>query len=348
MVNLTRRAFGIGASSVVLLGSTMSKAMANDVTIVVNGSGGALAEAIKRIFEDPFTTATGIKIQATAPVSLPKLKAMVESGNVEWDLTELNGDDVARASAAGWLEPIDYAMIDPENKLPPIAKLPDAIVRASYSTVFGYRTDKFTDAAPKTWADFWDVEKFPGARSLENSPKGNLEFALLAAGVPADQIYPIDIDKAFEKLDELKDHIPVWWENGAQHVQLLVDGEVNMTSCWNGRITPLKNEGKPVDISWNGGALMLSYLGIPKGAKHPKEAMQFLKYRLDPKAAAEFVKVVPYPGFVPGMVELLDPAFAATLPTAPDNAAVQFRFNADWWGQNLDAVQKRWNDWLLI
>lgn len=348
MTNVTRRAFALGASSLALMGLNAGKAAAEDVTIVVNGSGGSLAEAIKRLFEDPFTAATGIKVRSTAPVSLPKLKAMVESGNVEWDLTELNGDDVARASASGWLEPIDYSIIDPENKLPAVAKLPDAIVRASYSTVFGYRVDRFHDRAPKTWADFWDVKTFPGARSLENSPKGNLEFALLAAGVPLDKIYPLDIDKAFAKLDELKEHIPVWWENGAQHVQLLVDGEVNMTSCWNGRITPLKKEGKPVEISWNGGALMLSYLAIPKGAKHAPEAQRFLKYRLDPKAAAEFVEIVPYPGFVPGMMELLDAEFVATLPTAPENAALQFRFDSDWWGKNLEAVQKRWNDWLLI
>ncbi|PZO71112.1 MAG: hypothetical protein DI640_14565, partial [Sphingomonas taxi] len=155
-------------------------AAAEDVTIVVNGSGGALAEMIKTLFEDPFTAETGIKVRTTAPVSLPKLKAMVESGNVEWDLTELNGDDVALATAAGWLEPIDYSIIDPENQLPEMAKLPTALVRASYSTTLAYRTDRFADKKPNSWADFWDVEAFPGPRSLENSPKGNLEFALLA------------------------------------------------------------------------------------------------------------------------------------------------------------------------
>lgn len=348
MADISRRAFNIGAASLALAGVSAGRAAAEDVTIVVNGSGGSLAEAIKKLFEDPFTAATGIKVRATAPVSLPKLKAMVESGNVEWDLTELNGDDVARASEAGWLEPLDYSIIDPENKLPEMAKARDAMVRASYSTVLAYRTDRFEGKAPKTWADFWDVKTFPGPRSLENSPKANLEFALLAAGVPKEQIYPIDVDKAFAKLDEIKEHIPVWWDNGAQHVQLLVDGEVNMTSCWNGRITPLKKEGKPVDISWEGGALMLSYLGIPKGAKHPKEAMQFMKFRMDPKASAEFVKLVPYPGFVPGMMELLEPEFVATLPTAPENAAVQFPFGAAWWAQNLEEVQKRWNEWMLL
>ncbi len=348
MANLTRRSFNIGAASASLAALSAGQAAADDVTIVVNGSGGSLAEAIKRLFEDPFTTATGVKVQATAPVSLPKLKAMVESGNVEWDLTELNGDDVALAAEAGWLEEIDYSIVDPENKLPEIAKLPTALCRASYSTVLAYRTDRFGGTAPKTWADFWDVNAFPGPRSLQNSPKANLEFALIADGVPLDKLYPLDIDRAFAKLDEIKDHVPVWWENGAQHVQLLVDGEVNMTSCWNGRITPLKNEAKPVDISWDGGALMLSYLGIPKGAKHPKEAMLFMKFRIDPAASAEFVKLVPYPGFVPGMMELLEPEFVATLPTAPENAAVQFRFGADWWAANLAPVQDRWNEWLLV
>ena len=270
MVNLTRRAFGIGAASVALGALSARMAAAQDVTIVVNGSGGSLAEVLKKLFEDPFTEQTGIKVRATAPVSLPKLKAMVESGNVEWDLTELNGDDVVLATKEGWLEEIDYSIVDPENELPEMAKLPTAMVRASYSTVLGFRTDRFPeDKQPKTWADFWDVENFPGPRSLENSPKCNLEFALLADGVPLDELYPLDVDRAFAKLDEIKDHIPVWWDNGAQHVQLLVDGEVNMTSCWNGRITPLKSEGRPVEISWAGGALLLSYLGIPKGGQAP-------------------------------------------------------------------------------
>ncbi|MGO4736734.1 ABC transporter substrate-binding protein [Bosea sp. 2KB_26] len=347
-MTMTRRAFGIG-SGALAAALAFKPSFAQDVTIVVNGSGGALATMITKIFEEPFTRDTGIKVRATAPVSLPKLKAMVESGNVEWDLTELNGDDVVTATKAGWLAKIDYSIIDPDNKLPAIAKQPTAMVRASYSTVIAFRTDKFGKGkTPQSWADFWDVKAFPGPRSLENSPKGNLEFALLADGVSPDKLYPLDIDRAFKKLDQLKPHIPVWWTNGAQHVQLLIDGEVSMTSCWNGRITPLRNEGKPVDITFKGGALMLSFLAIPKGAKHPTEAMRFMKARMDPAASAEFVKLVPYPGFVPGMMELLDPAFAATLPTSPENAAVQFEFNSAWWAENLDAVTTRWNEWLLI
>ena len=346
-MKLTRRSFGIALAASVSSLALARAAFASDVTIVVNGSGGSLAELLKKIYEDPFTAETGIKVQATAPVSLPKLKAMVETGNVEWDLTEMNGDDVVIAEKEGWLEPMDYSIIDPDNELPDSAKKPFAFVRSSYSTVLAYRTDRY-DEAPQGWTDFWDVEKFPGPRSLQNSPRCNLEFALLADGVPLDQLYPLDVDRAFRKLDEIKPHITVWWTNGAQHVQLLIDGEVNMTTCWNGRITPLKAEGKPVDITWNGGGLLLSYLGIPKGAKHPKEAMEFIRFRNNPEASAEFVRQMPYPGFNPKMMELLEPEFVATLPTAPENAAVQYEVSDMWWAENNEAMAKHWNEWLLL
>ncbi len=317
-------------------------------TIVINGSGGSLAQIITRIYEEPFTKETGIKVRSTAPVSLPKMKAMVESGNVEWDLTELGGDDIIQARKNGWLTPIDWNIVDPDKKLAEQWRMPDGMVTATFSTVIAYRTDKFPEGkGPKNWADFWDVKQFPGPRSLQNSPVGNLEFALLADGVPKDKLYPIDVERAFKKLDQLKPHVPVWWTTGAQHVQLLVDGEVVMTSVWNGRISPLRKEGKPVAISWGGGALQLSYWGIPKGAKHPTEAMRYMKGRLDPVKGEEFVSLVPYPGFIPGLIERLDPKVAQDLPTLPANVEAQFEFDAGWWAERRAALTERWNAWLL-
>ena len=346
MTKLTRRhALGAILAGAVGLAATGAAAQ---VTITVNGSGGGLATTITKIYEEPFTKATGIKVKATAPVSLPKLKAMVESGNVEWDMTELGGSDVIEATKHGWLQPVDWKVVDPDNKLPDIAKRPNAMVTATFSTVLAYRTDKFpAGKQPKTWADFWNVKDFPGPRALQNSPVGNLEFALLADGVAPDKLYPLDVERAFKSLDRIKSAVTVWWTTGAQHVQLLVDGEVFMTSVWNGRITPLRKEGKPVAISFAGGALQLSYWGIPKGAKHPKEAMQYMKTRLDPVAGVEFVSQVPYPGFIPGLIERLEPAVARDLPTHPDNVAAQYKFDPEWWAERRAALTERWNAWLL-
>jgi putative spermidine/putrescine transport system substrate-binding protein len=340
----TRRLLGAAAFAAGLAGLSAQA----QTTIVVNGSGGGLAQVITKIYEEPFTKETGIKVRATAPVSLPKLKAMVESGNVEWDLTELGGDDLLQARANGWLMPVDWKAVDPENKLPAIARLPDAMVTATFSTVIAYRTDKFpAGKAPKNWADFWNVKEFPGPRSLQNSPVGNLEFALLADGVPKDKLYPLDVERAFKKLDQIKPHVPTWWTTGAQHVQLLLDGEVVMTSVWNGRISPLRKEGKPVALAWGGGQLQLSYWGLPKGAKHPAEVFKYMSIRLDPAKGAEFVNQVPYPGFIPGLMERLDPQVAQDLPTYPANVEAQFQFDPGWWAERRAALTERWNAWLL-
>ena len=346
----TRRDFGLsvlGAAAASSLALRSGPASAQSVTITVNGSGGSLAKAMEQLYEKPFTERTGIGVRATAPVSLAKLKAMVETGNMEWDLTEMGGDDMITAVQNGWLTPIDWSIADPETKLPPNARQTFGLVTATFSTVMAYRTDKFGGRAPKAWSDFWDVKTFPGGRALQDSPIHNLEFALLADGVPKEQLYPLDVDRAFKKLDQIKRHVVTWWTTGAQQVQLLVDGEAVMGSVWNGRVAPLRREGKPVDLSWDGGALQLSYWAVPKGAKHLKEAMRYMTTRLDVDKAVEFLKLSPYPGFTPGLMEKLPPELAMQMPTYPENLAKQYQYNADWWSQNRAKLTERWTAWLL-
>lgn len=350
MTTLTRRdlgRLGLGIGAAAMLPGLRSAAAADPVTITVNGSGGSLAKTIERVYEKPFTAETGIRIQATAPVSLPKLKAMVETGNMEWDLTEMGASDMIEAVANGWLTEIDWSIVDPESRLPAIARQKYGMVTSTFSTVMAYRTDKFGGKAPSSWADFWDVKGFPGPRALQDSPRHNLEFALIADGADKDSLYPLDVDRAFRKLDQIKPHIAAWWTTGAQQVQLLVDGEAVMGTVWNGRVTPLKKEGKPVELSWSGGAMQLSYWAVPKGARHPKEAMRYMKTRLDADKGAEFVKDAPYPGFIPGLMEKLTPEAARQLPTYPDNVARQYQYNAEWWVKNQAAITERWTAWLL-
>ncbi len=42
---------------------------------------------------------------------------------------------------------------------------------------------------PETIADFFDLETFPGRRGMRRVPAVNLEFALMADGVPRDEVY---------------------------------------------------------------------------------------------------------------------------------------------------------------
>jgi putative spermidine/putrescine transport system substrate-binding protein len=335
--------------------SLVQPAFAEQVTLTVAGSGGGLAQVMKQIFEDPFTQETGIAVKAVATTDRASaLKAMMAAGKSTWDVSELSPVEYATASANGWLVKIDWSKADPENRLPAMARLEDAVVTASYSTILAVRTDKLPAGREMTsWADFWDVKRFPGPRALQNSVLDNLEFALIADGVAPADVYqelskPQGVDRAFAKLDAIKPHIAAWWTAGAQPVQMLTDGEVHYTSAWNGRITKLASEGTPAVIVWNGGALKPSYDGIIKGTKHLDEAHAYIRYlTTSPERAAAFVKMVPYPGFVNGLYDHLPPEMGKNLPTYPDNAAVQFATDAKFWGANMADLRERWDAWLL-
>jgi putative spermidine/putrescine transport system substrate-binding protein len=279
---------------------------------------------------------------------------MMQAGNPIWDVAELTPVEYATASLEGWLEPIDWSVADAGNLLPDDAKLADGGIAATYSTILAQRTDKLPEGRKMTsWADFWDVGTFPGPRALQDSVMENLEFALMADGVPHKQVYAVlateeGVDRAFAKLDEIKPHVVAWWSAGAQPVQMLSDGEVAFTTAWNGRITQLKQEGVPVDVVWNGGAIKPSYVGIMKGTKHKKEAEQYIGFMVgDPVRSAKFAELVAYPGMVKGLYDHIDPELGRELPTHPDNIVGQFVVDAVFWARNMDALQERWQEWML-
>lgn len=326
-----------------------------DESLTYAGSGGGLAQVMKGVFDDPFTAATGINVNALATSDRASaLKAMQVAGSTIWDVTELNPVEYATASLSGWLEPLDWAVIDPNGALPDNAKLADAGIAATYSTVMAVRTDELPEGKQMTsWADFWDVEAFPGGRALQNQPIDNLEFALIADGVAAADVYTVlatqeGQDRAFAKLDEIKPHITAWWTAGAQPVQMLSDGEVAFTSAYNGRITKLAAEGIPVEINWNGGGIKPSYVAIVKGSENVEAGQKYISFMMtDPARAAQFASMVPYPGLVNGLYDHIDPAIGASMPTHPDNVASQFVTDALFWGQHLDQLKERWEDWIL-
>lgn len=328
---------------------------AEDITVTISGSGGTLADVIKATFEEPFTQATGIKVKAVATTNrVSALKAMKAAGKALWDSTELSGSDLAQAVKAGYLQPIDWSIVDPTKKMPTMARHKYGLATATYTTILAVRTDKLPSGRQmKSWAEFWDVKSFPGPRALQNKPQDNLEFALLADGVAKEKIYEVlstetGLDRAFRKLDQIKPHIVSWWTAGAQPVQMLTGGEAFFTSAWNGRITKLAADGVPVVMSWEGGAMKLSYQAIPVGARYPKEAQRYLAFTVaDAKRSAEYLKVMPYPGFTPGIYDHLPPAMAKEMPTFPANARVQFHTDDEFWAEREVLLTERWQAWLL-
>ena len=132
------------------------------------------------------------------------------------------------------------------------------------------------------------MKKFPGARCLFNRSFTSLAFALLADGVPADKLYPMDIERAFRKLDQIKPHIKVWWTQGNQSQQLIGDGEVDMIAMWNARAQEMIDRGAPLKIVWNGAENYGGYWYAPKGTPRAKLAFRFLEFVSHPRPQADF------------------------------------------------------------
>ena len=315
-------------------------------TLVVNSSGGIVEKVAKQVFAQPYEQKTGTKITFTAPVNFAKLKAMVESGNIEWDITELGPEDMIRGKERGYLEPIDYGVIDKSDFLPGLA-FSHAVPAAFFSTVLAYNTQKFpAGKEPKSWADFWNVKKFPGPRSLPNYPY-TMEMALLADGVPLDKVYPLDEARAWKSLDKIKEHVSVWWTMPAKPAQLLADGEVDMAAAFNGRITGIQKEGAPVAIEWNQQILLVAYNAVVKGAKNKAEAMKYLAYMMQPELQAAWVKIIPYPGPSKSMFDHLLAEVSKNLPTNPEYYKLSLKRDYAYWVKHEERLMEEWNAWML-
>jgi putative spermidine/putrescine transport system substrate-binding protein len=343
------RATVLGAAllaAAIVAGGEVRAQAAKPARIVVNTSGGQMGEATKKAYADLFTKQHGVEVVLTSPPDFGKLKAMVDSGNVEWTVTELS-QDAFRAAKAGLLMPIDERIVD-RSRYPKEARDRYLLTTSVYSAILGYRKDKFPPGKePKTWADFWDVKNFPGPRSLRNHPLATLEFALLADGVKPENLYPLDVDRAFRKLDQIKPYVTVWWTAGAQPPQLLADGEVVMASGFNGRFYRAIQAGAPIGVSWEGGSIHEAYFGIPKGAPHAEWGQRFLAAMTDPRAQAIFANEFVSPGLNPDALKYADAAVRPFLPTEPTNLPRQFWSNTQWWAEAMDDTVRRWTRWML-
>ena len=286
-------------------------------TMVFTSWGGTTQDAQKVAWANQFTAKTNIGVMQDGPTDYGKLKAMVEAGQVSWDVVDVEGDYAAQAGKAGLLEKLDFSVI-------------------------GCNADAVS-ACPKTWADLFDTKKFPGKRTFYKwSAPGVIEAALLADGVPADKLYPLDLDRAFKKLDTIKSDI-VWWSSGAQSQQLLASAEAPFGSLWNGRMTALANSGVKTETSWSQNITAADSLVIPKGAPNMETAMKFIALATSAQAQADMAKATGYAPINVDSAKLMDPETAKTLPD--QQTASQVNADMNYWAANRDEIGKRWYAW---
>jgi putative spermidine/putrescine transport system substrate-binding protein len=253
-----------------------------------------------------------------------------------------------RAANEGLLEPIDYSVVNATD-LVPQARGSHWAAGELETVLIGYNKAGLKEGHPTSWADFWDVKKFPGRRALHNWCVTTMEAALLADGADPKKLYPLDIDRAFASLDRIKPHIKVWWDVSAQGVsqQLIKDREVDLINGWTGRLGSLVLAGDPVGMEYGQGLFTVSPWVVVKGAKNKANAMKFIDFIARPEPQAALHSELIYGPSNPKALPLIKPDVARLLPTHPDNLAKQVEVDTDYWQANEEKVTERLTAWLL-
>lgn len=351
--------FAIGVATIAVLGP-VSLAVAQDKgQVVVASWGGTFQDALREAILKPFERATGIKVvEATGP-QMSKLRAMLNTGSPEWDVAEVLPGDFQQLSSEGLLERLGYTAMDRSvfAELPKDLVQPFGVGTYMYSTVIAFNTKKYTQAnGPKSWADVWDLKKFPGPRSLNagNGPVPPIEAALLADGVAPENLYPLDFKRAYAALARIKPNVVKWATTAAMQTEALISGEAVIGMASHGRIQLAKEQGAPVDYVWNQALTDSSWWAILKGAKNVNNAQKFIEFASRPESQAALAKLFIIGPLNKKTFDLIPENRAKLLPTYPDNLAKTIVVNREWWAMkdgsgksNLEINSALWNGWVL-
>ncbi|OAF16548.1 ABC transporter [Bradyrhizobium centrolobii] len=324
--------------------------------------GGRFGKAFVEAFVKPFEAESGVKVTAiTDDMSGAQIAAMVASKNVTVDAIVRNQSSALELSQAGQLETIDYSIFRKEElaNIADYCKKPFGFAPYVYSWNLVFNTRKFAlgQPRPSSWADFWDVERFPGMRTLPSGQYGAAgpwEEALLADDVPANKLYPLDIDRAFASLTKIKPYIRKWWTSGAEILQIMQSEAAEFAQSYDGRALALIDQGKPVEIVRNQAKLTWDYWVIPKGTPNVANAQRLLEFTSRADRQAAFAQLWPQAPSNSAAYKLIPDRIAHKLATHPDHVGNSIILDAAWYadvgpdGQsNLQRLIERWNDWIL-
>lgn len=313
--------------------------------IVYAGFGGALGEAETAAWFEPFMEENpDIEVVYDDGVDFAKLKAMVETGNATWDVYT---GDLYAPDADAYFEELDCELI-PCDEIAEASNNTDHVTTYyTYSNLVTFDVGAFGDSPPQSWADFYDTEAFPGKRAMprySGSASSVLETALLADGVAPEDLRPIDFDRAFAKLDEIKDDI-VWFDTNAQCPQLLRDGEATAGLCLNGRVYDAIQDGAELDMAWEQNISGAGAIAVVKGSKNAEAAQRLIAYILDAENNARLSEHIAYGPTNEGAFDQTNADITPYLLSGHEDAET---VGYDWpyLRENGAEVTERFDEWL--
>jgi len=317
--------------------------------LVICTWGGASTDTMKEVWFEPFSQATGINVTTASVPDIAKLEVMEGIGNVEWDLLDAEGTQMELAMKKGLLQPIDYDLIFkivPREQIDPKVIKEYGVGSVAFSTVIAWNTGLFGSEGPQNWMEWADTLRFKGRRALYAQPRPSFEIALMAAGVPPEKIYPINIDDAFKALDALKPKIDLWVEKTSQWGVLMQNGEVDLMGSSLSRTLDEKKRTGGVDFTFNQSIVEQDYWVIPKSAPGGANAQKMIAWALMAKGSLGFASRMPFNVANTSIYGDIPKEMQQQLPGYPGNASRNLQIDQAWWTANADQVRLRWLDWL--
>ena len=321
-------------------------------SLVIRTTGGVFEQALKRNFFDPFSKATGVKVVPVAASygeMMAKTAAMNASGKIEWDIISPQYYELGKLSNV-------LADLGDCSAMPNVAKEGVSNACGQYGVLYliggqvlTWSTQAFKDKRPTKWADLWDQSSFPGPRALPNtgSPWANLIISLIADGVDPAKLFPLDLDRAFAKLDALKPHVAVWWRTGNQSQQIWRAGDAVMGLMWSGTAYATKRSGVPIEWTYDNAVADFGSWGVLKGAPHPNAARAFIDfYMSNPENHAAFSREMGYTTSNKASQALLTDDEKKDLISSPETLRQIINLDADWLEKYRASTLDRWNKWL--
>ncbi len=345
-------ASALTASAVFGITFLTAQAVAAQQEVTIASWGGSYQEAQSKALFLPAAEALGITVREETYKGIGQVRTKVRAGAVPWDIISTGSGGGARGCVEEILLPLDFDIIDVSNFVAD-TYLPCCVGSDVFATVMAWNTETYGDNGPQSWADFWDVEKFPGTRSIRGKMAGMLEPALMADGVAGNEVYAVldseaGIQRALDKIRELKPHVEVWWGSGAQHAQLMKDGEVDMTTGWNGRFDVAIADGAKTAYTYAQGLQDYDCFGIPAGAPNPQLAMQLIGEMSKAEVQVNLPKYITYGPTNAGVYDLgqIADAVARKLPTHPDNARLLLPVSQQWYAKWEKIASEMYQDML--
>jgi putative spermidine/putrescine transport system substrate-binding protein len=358
------------ATGVALLGVAAVPSLSQAIRrLTVVSWGGAYADSQQKAYVDPYkVVAPSVEIELinAGGEQVAQLRGQAATGVVVWDLVDVSAADAIRLCQEGIAMPVphDILLSPAPDGTPPTQDFGQTIISECfipeivYSTTFGYRTDRFKEP-PTRLCDVFDVARFPGKRGLEARPINNLEWALICDGARPEQVYaeletPEGLERALAKLATLNGHVR-WWTDGAEPADWLAKGQVAISSAYNGRLFNImtrKSKKAPVAVLWDWQAFDFDGWIIPKTTKNLNEVLRFVRYATSTERLAAQASYISYgparrsSSALVGKHAELGIDMAPYLPTAPENAKNVLIYNYDWWAQNRDRIDARFQVWL--